>query len=232
MVYRCVYYDKSKVAERLMMSSDTASFRNNWASVVDARGCSYFIHKKVGLPVVPSVPFVPNTSEEIEKVVEQLGGFPMIVKVRGGSHGVGVIRVDSLGGLKSLLDYFRSGQVNILIRKYIPHDHYARLVVVGDRVVASHVAYVMDNEFRTNAGDDTQQRREAVVFSPEVQAIAVRAVQALGLETGGVDLLFDKHGQPFLTEVNFPHDFSITQHFTGINIAEAMVKHLMEKTQK
>ena len=60
--------------------------------------------------------------------------------------------------------------------------------------------------------------------------MAVKAVKTLGLETGGVDLLFDTDGKPFLTEVNFPHDFSMTQKITGIDIAQAMVKHLMSKT--
>lgn len=231
MIYRSASGAKAQRVERMMTTPTTASFRKNWTSVFDDRGCSYYLHEKIGIPVIPSVPFIPDTDEGIESAVAQLGNFPLIVKILGGSHGVGVVRIDSMPSLKSLLDYLRAARIRVLLRKYIPHKYYARLVVVGDDVVASHIAFAMEAEFRTNAGDDTHQKREARVFSPEIRAMAVRAVHALGLETGGVDLLFDVNDQPHLAEVNFPNDFSVTQRVTGIDIAEAMVKHLLAKTQ-
>lgn len=228
MVYRSVTGSKAARAEKLMMTAECASFYVNWTSVFGSRSCSYFLHEKIGIPVIASVPFIPDTADGIRKAVEQLGDFPIVVKVLGGSHGVGVIRVDSLPSLTSLLDYLRSVNANVLLRKYIEHDYYSRLVVVGNKVVASHITNALTDEFRTNAGD-AERTREARVFSREIQDIAVRAVHSLGLETGGVDLLFDTSGQPHLAEVNFPNDFTFTQKITGIDIAEEMVKHLMSK---
>lgn len=229
MVYRAALGQKALITERLMVGEKTATFRKNWWSVVNTRGCSYFIHEKIGIPVIPTVPFIPDTDEEVAKMVEHLGDFPIIVKALGGSHGVGVIRVDSLQSLKSLLDYLRQQRTQVLIRKYIHHNYYGRLVVIGDAVVASHITYALNDEFRTNAGEDARHEREAKVFPQAVQDIAVRAVHALGLETGGVDILFDDDGGPHLAEVNFPNDFSTTQKITGIDIAEAMVGYLLKK---
>ncbi len=229
MVYRAAVSDSARRIERMITGPNVATFRTNWISLFSGRGCSYYLHEKIGLPVIPSVPFIPETDAGIERAMEELGGFPVIVKILGGSLGVGVIRIDSSPSLKSLLDYLRSKDANVLIRKYIPHKYYGRLVVVGDSVVASHITFNVDGEFRTNAGDGLKNVREAKVFSPEIQAIAVKAVHALGLETGGVDLLFDADGNPHLAEVNFPNDFSVTQKITGIDIAQAMVVHLMGK---
>lgn len=229
MLYRSVSGIKAARAEKLLMSPECASFYVNWTSVFNSRGCSYFLHEKLGIPVIPSVPFIPDTTDGIRKAVEQLGDFPVVVKVLGGSHGVGVVRVDSLPSLTSLLDYLRSVNASVLLRKYISHKYYSRLVVVGDRVVASHITDTLDDEFRTNAGDENKHTREPKVFPQEIQDIAVHAVQSLGLETGGVDLLFDDEGNPHLAEVNFPNDFTTTQRVTGIDIAQEMVKHLMAK---
>lgn len=230
LLYRASTGDKATRAEKIMSNPTCASFYTNWTSVFNSRGCSYFLHEKTDIPVIPSVPFIPESVEGIQKAVEQLGDFPVIVKVLGGSHGVGVIRVDSLPSLISLLDYLRSKKTSILLRKYVPHRYYGRLVVVGDAVVASHITYALHEEFRTNAGEDGAHTREARVFSPEIQNMAIRAVHMLGFETGGVDLLFDENDQPYLAEVNFPNDFSTTQRETGIDIAKTMIEHLMKKT--
>lgn len=231
-LYRIALGQKAHTAERMMITPECTTFYARWESAIGARGCSYFIHRNIGLPVIPSIPYLPDTEQDLLAAIEYLGGFPLIVKVRGGSHGVGVMRVDSLQSLRSILDYLRSIQSSILIRKYIAHRYYGRLIVLGDRVVASHITYPPAGEFRTNAGDSTKEVREARVFSEEIQQIAVRAVRSLGIETGGVDLLFDENDHPHIAEVNFPNDFTFTQNVTGINIAQEMVKYLLEKQQR
>jgi RimK family alpha-L-glutamate ligase len=219
----------SLLIERLFSNDKTTSFYTNWQSVNTGRASSWFTHEKYDLPVVPSFPAIPTTKEEMEYVVDKLGNFPIIAKAVGGSLGVGVMRIDSMKSLQSVLDYFRANNINVILRKYIEHDYYVRAVVVGGDVVASHLAYTMDGEFRTNAGDDSNQKREVAELSEDVKRDVVKAVQVLGLETGGVDLLFDKNGRYFIAEVNFPNNFSVTQEVTGVDIAEEMLKYLLEK---
>ncbi len=232
LLYRISWGQKAHTAERMMITPTCTTFYTHWESAVGTRGCSYFIHKNIGLPVIPSVPYIPVTEEDLSAAIEYLGGFPLIVKMRGGSYGIGVMQVDSLQSLRSILDYLRSLRSSILIRKYIAHRYYARLIVLGDRVIASHITYPPVGEFRTNASDSIKEKPEARVFSEDIQQIAVRAVRSLGIETGGVDLLFDENDQPYIAEVNFPNDFRYTQNVTGINIAEEMVKYLLEKQRR
>ncbi|MBP9827830.1 hypothetical protein KBC55_01620 [Patescibacteria group bacterium] len=227
--YRIATGKKAKLAEQLMVTPECTTFYHDWRSAMGVIGCSYFTHQHYNLPAIPTVPFIPNTDAGIEQAVNSLGNFPVIVKVRGGSHGVGVIRVDSMPSLKSLLDFFRSQETAILLRKYVEHKYYARVVVVGDKVAAGHIAYAMGDEFRTNSGDDTEQRRDVFTPTPEIAAMAVKAVQTLGIETAGVDLLFDVHDQPHIAEVNFPNNFAITQRVTEVDIAKVMVQYLIDK---
>lgn len=231
-LYRDARGQVARITERTLNGENVATFYTDWHSANYARSASWFTHIKHGLPVVPSYPGIPQSRQELEACVESLGSFPIIIKAVGGSLGVGVMRVDSMKSLQSVLDYFQAKDAGVMLRKYIPHDYYVRAVVVGDEVVASHCAYVMEGEFRTNAGDDTDQRRDTVELSEEVKDEVVQAVQVLGFENGGVDLLFDReNGKHYIAEANFPNNFSVTQKVTGVDIAEKMIEHLLKKAK-
>ena len=232
LMYRSAVGQTASIAEQMMINDNVTSFYTNWQSVNFSRVASWFTHRKFGLPVIPISPDIPSSAEELNQVVESLGSFPIIVKVTGGSFGVGVMRIDSMESLQSVLDYLTSIGASVMLRKYIPHEFYIRAVVVGDVVVASHATYVADGEFRTNVHGNHEQKREARVLPEDTQKIAVQAVRTLGLETGGVDLLYDKDNRPYIAEMNFPNDFATTQKVTGIDVAGAMVAYLVEKSKK
>ena len=164
LLYREAVSRKATEAQRGMISPECSSFHNDWKSAFSSRASSYFLHQKHGLPAIPSFSGIPNSENELQKCIEQLGPFPLIIKVLGSSLGVGVMKVDSIESMRSVLDYLKSLHVNVLIRKYIDHEYYVRAVVVGDKVVASHAAFAVSQEFRTNAGDDTNQKREARIL--------------------------------------------------------------------
>ena len=231
MMYRNAVSREAITMERIMSDKDVTSFYTDWQNLNKARISSWFTHIKHGLPVVPTYPGIPSNQKELEDVVNEFGQFPIILKATGGTLGVGVMRIDSMKSLQSILDYFSSKNETVILRKYIKHDYYVRAVVVGDEVVANHAAYVVDGEFRTNAGDDTDQKREVKELSEGVKEIIVKAVKTLGIETGGVDLLFDKDDEPYIAEVNFPNNFKVTQKVTGIDIAEKMLGYLVKKAE-
>jgi glutathione synthase/RimK-type ligase-like ATP-grasp enzyme len=137
-----------------------------------------------------------------------------------------------LASLRSLRDYLKGADVEVLLRKFINHTCQARLVVLGNQVVASDRATrYISYDFRTNISDDKTRKRESYTYSPEIQAIAVQATRTRNLEFGGVDILFEEETEiPYVAEVNFPCDFSGTQGKTGIDIADAMLKYLMKKS--
>ncbi len=116
-----------------------------------------------------------------------------------------------------------------MLRKFIPHQYYGRLIVVGDAVVASNRTFVPKGDFRSNTADNIDDNREPYTFSDELEAIVVRSVRSVGLEFAGVDLLFDDDGSVYIAEVNFPCEFEYAQTITGIDVADYMIKHLVAK---
>lgn len=106
-VYRIGTSRRARTYEYSTLSPECTSLYHDWRMGCMGRGASYFIHEKVGVPVIPTCADLPRSEEEMASCIEKLGGFPMVVKARGGSLGMGVIRVDSKEALASLVDYLR-----------------------------------------------------------------------------------------------------------------------------
>jgi len=231
LLYRHGLSKRGVEIERLIINDDVAHFYNDTAIAIGGRTSSYFYNVRAGLPVIKTIPLLPSVESNIQEHVDYLGGFPLIVKVMGGSVGVGVVRVDTIESLKSCLDFVRTLDSMVLLREYIPHKRQARLVVVGDEVVSSFYVKPLPDEFRTNVLENTDDNKEPFIFSEEVQKAAVEAVHSIGLQNGGVDVLFADDDSYSIPEVNFPCNFVTAQRVTEIDVAGKMVDWLMAKSR-
>lgn len=228
LMYRVGTDLKTTILEKCILTKNITTLYSNNLLGISTLSASYFYNEISSLPVIKSVSGNVSNKKILEGYVEYLGGFPLIVKVMGGSHGVGVIKVDSFEGLISLLDFLNKQEVRILLRQFIEHKKQGRLIVLGDKVLASHVNFAT-LDFRSNRGKNSQRMREATVFSQKVQDIAVQAVKSIGYEFGGVDILFDEQENPYIAEVNTPCFFPTTQKLTQVDIAGAIIDYLIKK---
>lgn len=214
------------IVERLLITSEVASF------YVDYQRTHYqqwqlLNHMRDGIPMPRTVSHVVTDREILKRQVAAIGGFPVIVKVLGGTHGMGVMLVDSFESLYSVLGYVLGGN-RVVLREYIPSKKHARLIVLGDEIVDSIEYSVSGDEFRTNAGDNISVKPKT--FSEEVERTAINGVRSLGLEFGGVDIILGAKNH-YLLEVNFPCNFVRAQEATGVDIAGKMVDFLVEKSR-
>jgi ribosomal protein S6--L-glutamate ligase len=86
--------------------------------------------------------------------------FPLVVKTLFGSGGVGVAIVDSFASFKSVAQILLDKQIPFLIQEYIKHEASYRIIVLGDKVLASNVRKKKEGkDFRTNShqGSDTEK---------------------------------------------------------------------------
>jgi glutathione synthase/RimK-type ligase-like ATP-grasp enzyme len=91
------------------------------------------------------------------------------------------------------LDYLDAMDTKVILRKFISHTSQGRLVVVGDKVVASDIATMsITHDFRSNVGDDKTRIWEIHTYDKHIESIAIQAVHSYGVEFGGVDILFEK----------------------------------------
>ncbi len=187
------------------------------------------LFQKAGLPVPRSLPVANTERDIVGPTVEALGGFPLAVKLLGFEGGTGTLRVDSFPALYSLLDHVLAEGRQPFLCAFIDDAVHWRCTVVGAQVVAAHRNTPRRDDFRTHVSEDVGDYTTAP--DAAVADLAVAAVKALRLEFGGVDILEHPSGRLYLLEANFPCYFADAQELAGIDVAGAMVEHLMGKAR-
>ncbi len=160
-----------------------------------------------------------------EDLVRMVGGPPVVIKILGGTQGVGVVLADSMRAARSALEAFWVVGVAVLIQEYIHEAEGSdlRLIVLGDEVVAVMLRQSVGDEFRSNLHRGGTGAQAA--SSPEEQAIAVRAVQALGLRCAGVDIVRSSRG-PLVLEVNGSPGLEGVEESSGVDLAGRIVQYI------
>jgi ribosomal protein S6--L-glutamate ligase len=165
--------------------------------------------------------------EEIEGLVEELGGPPVVIKLARGTHGRGVVLAESRKAAKSVLQGFyvmEEEGTNILLQEYIEEAEGAdiRAIVVGGKVIASMQRKSTGEDFRSNIHQGGTG--SPIKLTDEERKVAVKAAKAMGLNIAGVDLIRSKRGSLVL-EVNPSPGFAIEQ-ITGRNVGEKIIEYI------
>lgn len=230
LLYRIADGSLARTVEKFLLCDGVVSFYKNTEQ-------AYFfpddlaLYRRHRLPTPRTIPAIYRERDLLQKASLAVGGFPLVLKILGKSHGVGILKVDSPEALFSMVDILNKEKNEIVMKEFIPHKKHARLIVLGDEVIDS-IAYISKgSDFRTNVGKDILVAPEK--FSPEIEAIAIKAVSVSGWEFGGVDIIIhEKTGAPFLAEVNFPCFFPRAEDITGVPIAQKMLEYLVKKSAR
>jgi ribosomal protein S6--L-glutamate ligase len=175
---------------------------------------------------IPKTIFSRGLSD-IDTVMEELGGPPIIIKLARGTHGRGVVLAESRKAARSVLQGFYlmdDDGTNILMQEYIEESAGTdiRAFVVGSQVVASMKRQSLTDDFRSNlhqGGEGT-----TVKLTDEEEKVAIKAARAMGLSICGVDLMRSNRG-PLVLEVNSSPGFGI-ELVTGRNVAEKIIDYV------
>ena len=177
----------------------------------------------VGIPKT----VVSRNTVDIDDLLEQLGGMPVIIKLARGTHGNGVVLAETKKAAKSVLQAFyltNDDGTNILLQEFIKESAGTdiRAFVVGSRVVASMKRQSLDDDFRSNlhkGGEGT-----IVKLTEEERKMAIKAAKAMGLNIAGVDMMRSNRG-PLILEVNASPGFAIEK-VTGRDVASAVIEYV------
>ncbi len=186
-----------------------------------------FLLEKHNIPVPKTVFCVTKDPDRLMAYVKQLGGFPIVLKALGGTHGMGVIKIDSLSALLSMADFLLGQRKLFVLKQFLPVKTSARFIVLGNRVVTSLEYVATGRDFRTNSAKNLKVKPKK--YSKDFEDLAVRATQAMGWEFSGVDILIHKN-KPYVSEVNFPCNFVRAQTVAKKDVALEMVKYLRDKS--
>ena len=174
-----------------------------------------------GLPIPPSL--TVGSAAFLEDTVAEMGDYPFILKPFHGTHGTGVMLLDTPISLTSAVDALCDLHEDYVIQPFIVEAGGVdiRVLVVGGEAVAAMKRSAPIGEFRANVHRGASG--EAVSLPDAYTDVAIRAAAALELEIAGVDLLQTNAG-PVVLEVNPSPGFEELESVTGINIAGAIVE--------
>tara|TARA_Y100001960_G_C14764507_1_gene876118 strand:+ start:2064 stop:2996 length:933 start_codon:yes stop_codon:yes gene_type:complete len=167
-------------------------------------------------------------------LVEKHIGFPVVVKALSGLQGKGVFLSDSKKNLKDLLQLVESinPESNLLLQEFISFSKGMdlRVITIKDQAVAC-MKRVGDKEgFKANLAIEGSVG-EAHELTPEIAEVAVAAAQAVGLDIGGIDLLFTENGFK-ICEANLSPGLKGVEAASGVNIAKKILEHVVAELNK
>lgn len=234
MVYRVARGDRASLLEVLMGGKSAHGLYKNTDALLSRRFSwgSAIRMQNAHVPIIPTIYNVSRHEDKrLREYVGTLGGFPIIVKSSGGSHGEGVMKIDSISSLRSVLGFISDDRsADFVLRKFINSARHLRLIVIGDEVIDTIEYDAQADDFRTNAvAAPTVVARNDI--GDDLKKIAIDAVAALGLEFGGVDLLIDESDKAYVAEVNFPCNFARNQMNTGVDVVGRLVDYLVKKVE-
>jgi len=176
---------------------------------------------------IPKTVVARGGSTEVEDLIDQLGGTPVIIKLARGTHGNGVVLADTKKAAKSVLQAFYvmdQDGTNILLQEFVKESagEDIRAFVVGGKVIASMKRQSLDDDFRSNLHQGGAG--EAIKLTDEERKTAIKAAKSMGLNVCGVDMMRSARG-PLVLEVNSSPGFGIEK-VTNRDVATPIIEYL------
>ena len=157
---------------------------------------------------------------------------PVIMKTLRGSKGVGVLFIESEKALDSIVQliYKQDPDTDLLLQEYIKTDYDVRVLVLGNKVLATMKRPVIEGDFRSNVSQGSKpEKLKLTELEIEESLKAAKAVN--GLWTA-VDFIPSKNREkepPFVIEVNSSPGTEGMEEASGQNISKEIIEFFADK---
>lgn len=190
------------------------------------RSLQLLARRGVGLPVTGFA----HSPDDVDDLIQMVGGAPMVIKLLEGTQGKGVVLAETRKAAESVIDAFLGLNVSVMVQEYIREAGGAdiRCFIVGGRVIAAMKRQARAGEFRSNL--HLGGTASLIKLTPEERATATRAAKLMGLNVAGVDILRSNHG-PVVMEVNSSPGLQGIESATGKDVA-GLIVNFLEKEQR
>lgn len=171
-----------------------------------------------------------DTITDVDKVINAVGGLPLIIKLLEGTHGLGVVLAETKKTTESILDAFYKIKERVIVQEFIKESNGAdvRAFVVDGKIVAAMKRKALPGEFRSNlhrGGNAIHVK----LTSKEIET-ALKAVEVLGLDIAGVDMLQSNRG-PLVLEVNPSPGLEGITKTTGVDVSNTIIEMIEKRIQ-
>ncbi len=174
--------------------------------------------------LVPKTIYISNPYT-IPFLLEEMGDYPVIIKLASGTQGMGVILAESKSNAESVLEAFYTTKEKVMLQKFIREANGSdiRAFVVDGEVVAAMKRTAKKGDFRSNMHRGGTMER--IRLSAQEEETAIKSAHILGLKIAGVDMLPTTKG-PMVLEVNVSPGLEGIETTTGVDISGAIIRFI------
>ena len=168
-----------------------------------------------------------KTANNIDFLIDKVGGLPFVLKYVYGSQGSGVMLMETRKSAISTIEGLLKNKADFILQQYIESKGQdIRAIVMGDKVIVAYQRTAPKGDFRSNLSLGGSGK--LINLSMDDQIICVKASKAIGMEVSGVDLIKDTKGTTYLNEINSNFGFK-GQKITGTNIGEHLINYIEKR---
>ncbi|MBW6462390.1 MAG: RimK family alpha-L-glutamate ligase [DPANN group archaeon] len=170
-----------------------------------------------------------KTGENSEEMVDIIK-FPIMVKLKGGSGGKGIMYVKESNTMKSILKSMEVLKQEVLIQEFIDNPgEDIRVLIVGGEIAGAYKRVAKEGEKRANI----KIGGTGVRYTPtkEVEEISLKVAEIMNCKILAVDILESKDG-PVVIEVNLNPGIKGMTEATDINIAKRIIDYIETQVKR
>lgn len=226
----CVYLDKDKYVSCLLEGAGMRLFNPHKAiELCDDKISTFLALANLNIPMPKTFAGLLCYSPDKKvgtisiDVLEKELGYPLIVKECYGSLGKNVYKADNRAQLEQIANALLYKPH--LFQEFIKHSagRDIRVIVVGGKVLCA-MERCSTTDFRSNI--ELGGLGKPFNVDEKLKALCEKVATTLKLDYCGIDILYGKTGY-LLCEVNSNAFFSGIEKVTGVNVAKAYAKHIV-----
>lgn len=184
------------------------------------------------VPIIPSA--VNFSNAKLGPLFKSIKNEDFICKSNKGSSGRGVAIIKSKISLISIFELMMARKINpatLLFQKFIrgAKGKDIRVIVSDNKIVAAMERCAVGIDFRSNLSGSGEGKK-INNLPTEIKKIAIKAINSIGLDYGGVDVIVSRK-KIMILEVNANPGLRIEE-ITGTNVARKILQHIVKKYEK
>jgi ribosomal protein S6--L-glutamate ligase len=212
--------------ERIGVFSLNSSISINW-SLDKLRTLQLLARKSIPLP---NTGFA-DSPEETEKLIDLVGGAPLIVRLISGAEGKGTIFAETYQAAISVINAFKQLKTHILVQEYIKESagHDIRCIVVGNHVIGAMQRSTKEGGFRSSYRFLTHNHPVKVTAAE--QKLVIKAARAMKLNFATVDIIRSPRG-PLILDLDPSPNIEALEKSSKMDIMNPILQFLEENVSK
>tara|TARA_R110001592_G_scaffold363221_3_gene681748 strand:- start:135626 stop:136531 length:906 start_codon:yes stop_codon:yes gene_type:complete len=219
------FYGTAVVRQFEMMGARTANSSLAIARSRDKlRSMQIFSSHQIAIPKT----VISNHSKNVDSVIKEVGGAPLVIKLLEGTQGIGVVLAETAKAAKSVVEAFYGMKTFVLLQEFIKEAGGSdiRALVVNGKVVGAMKRQGAEGDFRSNLHRGGSAKM--IKLNKAEKNTAVLAAKAMGLNVAGVDMLQSDRG-PLVLEVNSSPGLEGIENATKLDIAGKIIEDLCKE---